>query len=192
VITPSYSVAKDVKTLFDKNSKVIPNGQFELLKLGSIVKENYFLYVGNPRFHKNLNNLITYFNSKSINFLKVVSDINLVNDLQNVEVYGKLDSKSEIIELIKKSRGIIMPSFCEGFGLPIIESLYYCGNAFSSDIDVFKEFYGLNIDYFDPNQLDQLNLTLNYNHQIIPRSKLKILNLFIWEELKYFLKKEFS
>ncbi len=192
IITPSYSVAGDVKKLFNKEAYVIPNGIFESSKIGNRTKEDYFLYVGNNRKHKNLDSLINYFNQNRDYNLKIISDISTKKKLNNIEIKGRLDSRNEIVEFIMKSRGIIMPSLCEGFGLPIIESLYFSGKAYASDIDVFKEFYGLNVEYFDPKENCNLDFVLSNNNRVLPKSNLSISNLFVWSELGYFIKKEFS
>jgi glycosyltransferase involved in cell wall biosynthesis len=193
IITPSYSVSKEIQFLFNKKSLVIPNGLFEILDLGILPKENFYLYIGNSRRHKNILNLLDYFINQNRIFLKVISILKSMSNYNSnyVHIIGKVESKIDVLKLISSSQGVIIPSFCEGFGLPVIESIYYSGKAFASDIDVFKEFYGLNVDYFNPHSLNQLDITLNFSNSYIPRSTLKINNLFDWQELVYFIKNEF-
>jgi glycosyltransferase involved in cell wall biosynthesis len=52
--------------------------------------------------------------------------------------------------LIAESHGLIMPSFAEGFGVPIIEALAANTPVLCSDIAVFREVAGELADYFDP------------------------------------------
>jgi glycosyltransferase involved in cell wall biosynthesis len=52
--------------------------------------------------------------------------------------------------LIAESHGLILPSFAEGFGVPIIEALAANTPVLCSDIPVFREVAGELADYFDP------------------------------------------
>ena len=52
--------------------------------------------------------------------------------------------------LIAEAHGLIMPSFAEGFGVPIIEALAANTPVLCSDIPVFREVAGELADYFDP------------------------------------------
>jgi len=47
------------------------------------------------------------------------------------------------------SKMLLFPSFIEGFGLPIIESLYYGLPVLASDIPIHREIGGTQIGYFD-------------------------------------------
>ncbi|WGD48809.1 glycosyltransferase family 1 protein [Bradyrhizobium sp. CB1650] len=67
----------------------------------------------------------------------------------NVRFAGYVD-EHEKAALIAEAHGLIMPSFAEGFGVPIIEALAANTPVLCSDIAVFREVAGELADYFDP------------------------------------------
>ncbi|WP_027530911.1 glycosyltransferase family 1 protein [Bradyrhizobium sp. WSM3983] len=67
----------------------------------------------------------------------------------NVRFAGYVD-EHEKAALIAGAHGLIMPSFAEGFGVPIIEALAANTPVLCSDIAVFREVAGELADYFDP------------------------------------------
>jgi glycosyltransferase involved in cell wall biosynthesis len=59
------------------------------------------------------------------------------------------DASDELLdELYRKCVGVLFPTFAEGFGLPIVESLSHGKPVLVRDIDVFKEFSSPLITYF--------------------------------------------
>ncbi|EJN14005.1 glycosyltransferase [Bradyrhizobium sp. YR681] len=71
------------------------------------------------------------------------------NPPPNVRFAGYID-EHEKAALIAEAHGLIMPSFAEGFGVPIIEALAANTPVLCSDIAVFREVAGELADYFDP------------------------------------------
>jgi len=67
----------------------------------------------------------------------------------NIRFAGYVDEQ-EKATLIAEAHGLIMPSFAEGFGVPIIEALAANTPVLCSDIPVFREVAGELADYFDP------------------------------------------
>ncbi|TYM00019.1 glycosyltransferase family 4 protein [Bradyrhizobium rifense] len=67
----------------------------------------------------------------------------------NIRFAGYVD-EHEKAALIADAHGLIMPSFAEGFGVPIIEALAANTPVLCSDIAVFREVAGELADYFDP------------------------------------------
>ncbi|MFH1340393.1 MAG: glycosyltransferase family 1 protein [Pseudomonadota bacterium] len=67
----------------------------------------------------------------------------------NVRLAGYIDELDKAM-LIGDAHGLIMPSFAEGFGVPIIEALAAGTPVLCSDIPVFREVAGEFADYFDP------------------------------------------
>lgn len=67
----------------------------------------------------------------------------------NIRFAGYVD-EHEKATLIAEAHGLIMPSFAEGFGVPIIEALAANTPVLCSDIPVFREVAGELADYFDP------------------------------------------
>ena len=94
----------------------------------------------------------------------------------------------ELVWLYQQAHVVLMPSLYEGFGLPILEALENKTPVLASDIPVFKELFGNNIEYFDPtNALDlkqKLNEMLNipkktttYSHSYLSKNSVRRLIL---------------
>lgn len=49
-----------------------------------------------------------------------------------------------------KARAVILPSFVEGFGLPLVEALARGATVIASDIEAFREIGGSRVRYFEP------------------------------------------
>ena len=131
-----------------------------------IEKDKYFLYVGNFRRQKNIPFLIEAFKKSQTSFkLVLVGDTNCANyhelhkstcDKSEEILFTGVLEDTEIYDLYQNCLALVMPSFYEGFGMPILEA--YCAGArvFSSDQGALKEFKDLNIHYFSPYNLDEL------------------------------------
>lgn len=58
--------------------------------------------------------------------------------------------------LLRRARGLLVPSLAEGFGLPILEAMAAGCPVICSDIPVFREVTGGHARFFDPRREDQL------------------------------------
>ncbi len=56
----------------------------------------------------------------------------------------------------KNCSGVLLPSFVEGFGLPIVESLWHGKKTFASDTPIHREVGGRHCEYFDLHSPDSL------------------------------------
>ena len=65
-------------------------------------------------------------------------------------------SISDLVFFYKNALALIHPSLSEGFGLPLIEALYFNCPIIASDINVFKELLGNNYLSFNPNDVDDI------------------------------------
>lgn len=135
-----------------------------------IIKDDYILFVGNRKKHKNLSRLILAFNQVKNKFpnLKLViagkkdSKIDEVDLLKNklnlkekiIEAISPADE--EIINLYKHAKAFIFPSLYEGFGLPPLEAMAIGTPVLASDIPVLKEVYGNAVYFFNPYDVEDM------------------------------------
>lgn len=64
-------------------------------------------------------------------------------------------------DIIKYARGLVFPSFSEGFGIPVIEGALYSVPVLCSDIEVFREITNNEAIYFDPYNVEDFSDKLN-------------------------------
>lgn len=153
--------------------------------------DNYILYVGSPKPHKNLITLLKAFtllladfpNQKIVvvgiskdqvmqtGFIESVTLTN--NEIMANLIFTDYVADSELQLIYKQADFLVFPSFYEGFGLPPIEAmLNYCP-VIASDAASIPEICGNAALYFDPNNevelyekikvfLSDLNLRNNF------------------------------
>lgn len=56
----------------------------------------------------------------------------------------------ELLQLLAGATALLMPSFCEGFGLPVVEALQVGTPVIASNLSVFRELAGPLPTYLDP------------------------------------------
>lgn len=129
----------------------------------------YILYVGNAYPHKNLERLI-----QAIKKLSLKTEVKLVlagDDLYfypRLKAYAKVlgisdkiiffgnASDDKLISLYRYAKLLVFPSLMEGFGFPILEGVA-CGILpVVSDIPVFREIWGNDLVYFNPEDINDI------------------------------------
>ena len=131
-------------------------------------KERIILSVGTFNKRKNHQNLVKAFLNSSLkdNYqLAVVGDKNKVfsesgfdeSDLKNgnIKIYEKL-AANELIDIYERAEVVVSLSLYEGFGMPVLEGLYYGCKALCSDIKVYKELYGQYAEFCDPLDINDI------------------------------------
>ena len=58
-------------------------------------------------------------------------------------------SDADLQHLYRNARGVVLSTFAEGFGLPLVEAAQYGAPVIASDIPVFREVGGAGVRYFD-------------------------------------------
>jgi GT2 family glycosyltransferase len=101
---------------------------------------NYALIFGNKFKHKGLEVTLKELPRKIGFYYIVLGDKELFTERNDIKVIqsGNL-SDDEIRGLIYGSRFIIIPSFSEGYGYPLVEALSYGKNVYLRNIDCYKE-----------------------------------------------------
>lgn len=150
----------------DKQIEVLYNGVSKWCEQYApqvpIIKQNYFIYVGNIKRHKGLSTLVEAFGKaqqKGLNSKLIIVGSNekfRTNDnllLRQIEKNQKIEftgrvANERLVELIAQAKALIQPSLYEGFGIPPLEALYLNTDVILSDIPVFKELYSEISDCF--------------------------------------------
>ena len=137
-----------------------------------LIKDNYILFVGNRKKHKNLKKLIFAYNKikNQLKYKLVIAGSKDRNSSHEDEIdllIKKLDFKNEIIEFIspddetvinlyKNARLFVFPSLYEGFGLPPLEAMACDCPVAVSDLPVLKEICCNAAIYFNPESEDDM------------------------------------
>lgn len=159
----------------------------------------FVFYVGNAHPHKNVEGLIEAF----ISLRKKYQQITLVlsgNDhyfwqavkrqFQHKDIiFTGLISDKELVALYKNAKCFVMPSFEEGFGLPILEAMVCGCPVISAHSDALREVGGDACLYFDPKSTEDMKdkiLSVLTNDEIkndlIKKGKMRNKH-FSWEKL---------
>lgn len=126
----------------------------------------YFLFVGSIKPHKNLRNALLAFKELNNNDYKFIivgkkegfitcdQDVfNLVSQIntktEKVLFTGNI-SDQELYAWYKGACALVMPSYYEGFGLPLIEAMHFNLPIICSDIPIFREICKDKVIYFNP------------------------------------------
>ncbi len=155
-----YQTCDDVFIHHTDNVKINPN-------ITQQIQTPYLLYVGSIEERKNLIFLLKAINTmkkeiklicvgKKTKYYKKISKYINKNKLKQRVLFINDCSKKELAILYRNSRGLVYPSIDEGFGIPIIESMYSKVPVITSNQAIFKEVGGTNSYYFKKNNLDSL------------------------------------
>jgi len=185
IITPTYAVRDNLLRIFGKRLspkiEVTHEGVNYQLKeieanqnLNQKIKEKYFLYVGNFYPHKNVEFLIKTFSQLKNQHLVLAGPANyfsqrllrLIENLKTKEqfIFVAQPSLANLKYLYTHSLALLHPSLSEGFGLPIIEAMFFNKPIVASKTPPFNELTNHRHFSFDPHSekelLAQINLFL--------------------------------
>lgn len=193
-ITPE---AVDDKLLAIAN-KVSRSKELDIIKRFKL-GETFLFYVGNAHPHKNVEGLIQSF----LDLKKTGKRLQLVLSGQNhyfwqrikdqyqckdIIYTGKI-SDEELVAFYRNASCFIMPSFEEGFGIPILEAMSMGCPVASSNAGSLREVGGDAALYFNPNNpgemIGKISQVLNDGNlrKRLIEGGLKRSGLFSWEKL---------
>lgn len=155
-IIVTYEAVDD--KIFKLNDSRKNNVNQVLMKFG--IKNPYLFYVGNAHPHKNVEGLIKTFLMLKTDY----PDLQLVlagNDhyfWQRIKkefanqgiIYTGFISDEELVILYQKAQCFVLPSFEEGFGIPLLEAFACSCPVVSSNAGSLPEVGGNGCLYFDP------------------------------------------
>lgn len=133
-------------------------------------KENSFLFIGARNCYKNFDFLLNAFSEFVKDFpdwiLHVTGENEHTMDQEYLKYKGLgikdhvydhgLVSQEKLIELLRKTSALIIPSLNEGFNLPLLEAMGAGAPVLSSDIPVSKELGREHVKYFSLDSVDSL------------------------------------
>lgn len=191
VVAISHSVKTDIieklgidseKIVVIKNSyqfrPTLSDSDKDIAIANRLADTEFLLFVGTISAHKNLSNLVAAFISlgKFKNRkLVIVGKQTLSSSLgETTNIGDKISSFDSIIHISNANDatlqylytnciGVVVPSFIEGFGLPVVEALNYGKPVICSDIPVFRElFLGMVRAWFDPSDTAQISNAIEH------------------------------
>ena len=168
----------DDKDVLHNSLPVVIGGDDNVFKKLNLSASDIYLYsiVGIGQ-HKNLDFLIESFNRMleyKPNYKLVISGAfqykYKYKDIYNNIIFTPFISEKEKTSLLRSAKLFIFPSLVEGFGIPLLEGLFYNSKVLVSDIPVFREIGKKYVKYFDPYDKDFLikyfsNEVFTINHE---------------------------
>lgn len=144
------------------------------------IKPPYVFYVGNAHPHKNVEGLIKAFLKLKNQF----QDLQLVlsgsdhyfwqrikREFKHKDIiYTGWVADEELVALYKNAQAFVMPSFEEGFGIPLLEAMACECPVISSDSGALSEIGGNAAIYFNPHDMDDMGDKIS---QILNSDKLR-------------------
>lgn len=149
--------------IFAIKKKQSKNLQLKILEKIRVQKP-YIFYVGNAHPHKNIEGLIKAFRiikskdsalSKNLNLVLAGGDHYFWKKIKSEFtdpsiIYPGYVTDDSLVTLFSHAEAFVMPSFEEGFGIPVLESFATGCPVICSDIGALKEVGGNGAKYFDP------------------------------------------
>lgn len=190
IISVSNKTNTDLKKLLGFDSIILREGINQISnkteyisdRISKIKNDSYFLYVGLAYPHKNIDFMIDSFaNSITDKKLIICGKNHNIRKVKNLEYLGFVND-AELSYLFTNSSAFIFPSLYEGFGLPILEALSFGCKVFSSNAGSLSEFSPDLINYFNPqNQNELIDLIENVDNIKLDLIKVKeYLKEFDW------------
>lgn len=144
---------------------------------GSLTNEKYMLFVGSLSPRKNLSMLIEAIDEmapKDLNLFVIGKKNKIYKKEKSLESpYVKFleqTNDTDLQNLYKNAKMLVMPSLYEGFGLPILEALSFNCPVICSDIPVFRELFENHVTFFDLKSKEDLKQKIS----LILRNKIQI------------------
>ncbi len=163
------------------------------------IKPPFIFYVGNAHPHKNVEGLIKAF----LELKKKYGDLKLVlsgydhyfwqrikKEYQHQDIiYTGYVSEEKLVALYRNAILFVMPSFEEGFGIPLLEAMACGCPVVSSNAGSLPEVGGDAAIYFDPKNIDDMVLKITQvlnseklRKELVEKGKERV-KQFSWEKL---------
>jgi len=208
IITPTIAVKNQILSIYKdiKQEKITPiyegiNQELLLSKIdvkqqnNILLQGKFLIYVGNFYPHKNVENLIKavsiisepvkliligphdHFSNRILNLIKEKKQEHRVKLFDNASV-------SDLLFAYKNAMALVHPSCSEGFGLPIVEAMYFNLPIIASNIPVFQELIGKQYHSFNPNDINNMAMKIReFVNQKTEKIIYKDINRFSFSEM---------
>ncbi len=176
----------------EKKVRVIGDGWEHILDIESknefkdtrIVPDEYYFSIGNVKPHKNFQWIIKEAQLNPQEFFVIAGKIpdyianDVMRERNNVIFLGHI-TDNYMKYLMENAKGLLFPSFTEGFGIPPLEALALKTRVAVADIPVMREIFGDAVDYFNPYmEYEDLNSLFKVKDNEIIQ---KVLNEHSWK-----------
>ncbi len=159
VLTVSEAAKRAIVETFDCDaSKIVvtPNGVDGIFfEDGPRAEGRYFLFVGNDKAHKNVDRVVDASRrvvESSSRLVLVGGDFERYPDA----ISPGFVSLAELAALYRGAIALVMPSFEEGFGLPVVEAMAAGTPVIASDIPALREVTGGHAFFVDPYSVESI------------------------------------
>lgn len=198
-----YGVSENkITVIYNGFEKKISKKKIDYKLINKLQKQPFILYVGTIQPRKNIPTLLDSFSEflkENSNFKLVIAGKkgwlyeNIFNKVKSLKLGRKVSftnfvSDATLQKLYKNAFCLVLPSFYEGFGIPILEAMNEGCPVISSDKSSLPEIGGDAALYFNPKDSDQLvsQLTNLKNHTdlrntLIANGKQRV-KLFSWQK----------
>ncbi len=162
----SNKIKNKIEIIYEGWEHLQPEAGEEITNETPLQFENYLLYVGTTRLHKNMKTLLKALSLAKDNLPKQISIVVCGNasyldmdDKKNIDVinaggerifFTGFVSKSVLEQLFRNADAFIFPSLSEGFGIPVLESFYFEKPLLCSNTTSLPEIAGDAALYFNP------------------------------------------
>lgn len=194
IITPE-AVDRNILMIANRMTKTESEKVMKKFK----IQRPYLFYVGNAHPHKNLEGLIGAFlilQRKYPKLLLVLSGydhyfwrrLRFENKHQNI-IYTGFITDEQLVALYKSAQAFVMPSYEEGFGIPLLEAMACDTPVIASNRGSLPEVGGDAAIYFNPHDMEDC---IDKIERVLKSEKLRqdLINkgnsrvkLFSWEKL---------
>ncbi len=181
IIAISQSTAKDIEEVYKIKNKVkcLYQTCSEVFQTTPIIDspKKHFLYVGSINERKGLLKIVQAYGLLEEKYQLPFVVIGEGGDyktqvLAEIKTFGLSDkfifkgnvNNDELVNYYDESLCLVLPSLYEGFGIPIIESLFRHRPVITSNVSSLPEACGLGGITFDPNSITALKTALEAMH----------------------------